>query len=157
MSAFGSGPDDAPTIISLEDVGKPATFGMIRNQKLNQTTQNNPNTAANANIAIQQTVSITAARTMGDISAAGEVDAYSFDATAGDRVYVGLQSSSSTGSNDTLIEILAQDGASVFPRDDDDGSFFWALSDVGAMAGVMDACIAYATIRHARLAHIEKT
>lgn len=137
MSAFGSGPDDAPTIISLEDVGKPATKGTISHATLNQITQNDSNAAANTNIAIQQTVPITTVRTMGDISTAGEVDTYSFDATAGDRMYVALQSSSSTAtSNDTLIEILAQDGTSVFTRDDDDGSFsFLSESSAGlAMA-----------------------
>ena len=75
---------------------------------------------------------------MGNISTAGEVDPYSFDATAGDRVYVGLQSSSSTAtSNDTLVEILAQDGTSVFTRDDDDGTFsLVSESSAGlAMAG----------------------
>ena len=94
MSALGSGPDDAPTIISLEDVGKPAAKDATSDATLNQAMQNDSNAAPNANMAIQQTIPITAARTMGDISMAGEVDEYSFDATAGDRVYVALQSSS---------------------------------------------------------------
>lgn len=63
MSAFGSGPDDAPTIISLESVGKLAAKGATSDAMLNQAMQNDSNFAANANIAIQQTVPITTART----------------------------------------------------------------------------------------------
>ena len=118
MSAFASGPDDTPTIISLEDVGKPAAKDMTNHPMLDA--QNNLNAVPNAHTAIQQTVPITAARMAGSISAAGEADMYSFDATAGDRVYVALQSSSSSAtSNDTLIEVLAQDGTSVLELDDD--------------------------------------
>ena len=90
MSAFGSGPDDAPTIISLESVGKPAPKGATSHATLDQAMQNDSNAAANANMAIQQTIHITTARTMGAISTAGEVDAHSFDATAGERVIVAL-------------------------------------------------------------------
>ncbi len=149
INAFGSGPDDAPTIISLESVGKPAAKDTTSHTMLNQAMQSDSNAAPNANMAIQQTVPITAARTMGDISTTGEVDEYSFDATAGDRVYVALQSSSSSAtSNDTLVEILAQDGTSVFPRDDDDGSFSFLSSSIAGLA-ISQAGTYQLNVRHA--------
>ena len=54
----------------------------------------------------------------------GDVDFYSFAATAGDRVYAAAMTSFSAGnSTDSQLTILASDGTTVIEFDDDNGSF----------------------------------
>ena len=54
----------------------------------------------------------------------GDVDFYSFTASAGDRVYAAAMTSFSAGnSTDSQLTILASDGTTVLEFDDDNGSF----------------------------------
>ncbi|MEQ1607243.1 MAG: Ig-like domain repeat protein, partial [Pyrinomonadaceae bacterium] len=62
----------------------------------------------------------------------GDIDFYSFTATAGDRIYAATMTSSSAGSStDSQITILSTDGTTVLEFDDDNGSFA-ALSSSNA-------------------------
>jgi len=54
----------------------------------------------------------------------GDVDFYSFTASAGDRVYAAAMTSFSAGSStDSQLTLLASDGTTVIEFDDDNGSF----------------------------------
>ncbi len=54
----------------------------------------------------------------------GDIDFYSFSATAGDRIYAATMTSFSAGnSTDSQITLLASDGTTVIEFDDDNGSF----------------------------------
>jgi hypothetical protein len=62
----------------------------------------------------------------GAISPAGDVDYYSFQAAAGSRVWIeidtgGPQNTGAT-SRDTVLDLLASDGVTVIENDDDDGT-----------------------------------
>lgn len=54
----------------------------------------------------------------------GDIDYYSFQATAGDRVYAGTMTSFSAGSStDSVLTLYASDGTTVIEADNDNGSF----------------------------------
>lgn len=58
------------------------------------------------------------------VNPSGDIDFFSFTANAGDRVYAATQTSfSSTGSYDSVLEVIGSNGISVLESDDDDGSF----------------------------------
>lgn len=60
----------------------------------------------------------------GYINPSGDVDYYSFIASAGDKVYVATQTAfSSPGSTDSVLDVLSSDGFQVLETDDNDGSF----------------------------------
>lgn len=61
----------------------------------------------------------------------GDIDFYSFTATAGDRVYVATMTSGAAGSStDSQITLLASDGTTVIEFDDDNGSFAGLSSSI---------------------------
>jgi uncharacterized repeat protein (TIGR01451 family) len=61
----------------------------------------------------------------------GDIDFYSFSATAGDKVYAATMTSFSAGSStDSQITILASDGTTVLEFDDDNGSFAGLSSSI---------------------------
>jgi uncharacterized repeat protein (TIGR01451 family) len=63
----------------------------------------------------------------------GDIDVYSFSATAGSRVYAATMTSASAGSStDSQLTLIASDGTTTIEFDDDNGSFA-ALS--ASMAG----------------------
>ena len=54
----------------------------------------------------------------------GDLDFYSFQASAGDRVYAAVMTSfSANGSSDSFLDILASDGTTILESDDNNGSF----------------------------------
>ncbi|HEX4953929.1 MAG TPA: proprotein convertase P-domain-containing protein [Thermoanaerobaculia bacterium] len=54
----------------------------------------------------------------------GDIDFYSFSATAGDRIYLAAMTSFSAGnSTDAQLTLLASDGTTVIEFDDDNGTF----------------------------------
>jgi uncharacterized repeat protein (TIGR01451 family) len=54
----------------------------------------------------------------------GDIDFYSFQATAGDRVYAALMTSGSAGnSTDSQLTVIDADGTTVLEFDDDNGTF----------------------------------
>ncbi|HWU52201.1 MAG TPA: proprotein convertase P-domain-containing protein, partial [Tahibacter sp.] len=61
----------------------------------------------------------------------GDIDFYSFQANAGDRVYAALMTAFSAGSStDSQLTLLASDGATVVEFDDDNGSFAGLSSSI---------------------------
>jgi uncharacterized repeat protein (TIGR01451 family) len=61
----------------------------------------------------------------------GDIDFYSFTATAGDRVYAATMTSFSAGnSTDSQITLLASDGTTLIEFDDDNGAFAGLSSTV---------------------------
>ncbi len=61
----------------------------------------------------------------------GDIDFYSFPATAGDRVYLATMTSFSAGnSNDSQITLMASDGTTVIEFDDDNGSLAGLSSSI---------------------------
>lgn len=56
---------------------------------------------------------------------AGEIDYYSFSASAGDKIYAGTMTSWSADgvTPDSVLDLLGTDGTSVIESDDDEGSF----------------------------------
>ncbi len=66
----------------------------------------------------------------------GDIDFYSFSATAGDRVYAAVMTSFSAGnSTDSQLTLVASDGTTTIEFDDDNGSFA-ALSSTIAGATI---------------------
>lgn len=60
----------------------------------------------------------------GNLFPNGDIDFYSFTATAGDRVYAAAMTSWSAGSStDSQLTLLASDGTTTIEFDDDNGSF----------------------------------
>lgn len=62
-------------------------------------------------------------RARGYIVPSGDADVFSFDGTAGDRVYVATMTLFSTESSDTVLELLAPDGTTVIEVDNDEGTY----------------------------------
>jgi hypothetical protein len=63
-------------------------------------------------------------RVQGNLFPNGDIDVYSFSATAGSRVYAALMTSGSAGSStDSQLTLIASDGATTIEFDDDNGSF----------------------------------
>ncbi|NJL29563.1 MAG: hypothetical protein HC897_17585 [Thermoanaerobaculia bacterium] len=61
----------------------------------------------------------------------GDVDFFSFSATAGDRIYAAIMTSISAGSStDSQLTLLASDGTTVIEFDDDNGSFAGLSSSI---------------------------
>ncbi|HSS78772.1 MAG TPA: PPC domain-containing protein, partial [Thermoanaerobaculia bacterium] len=61
----------------------------------------------------------------------GDIDFYSFQANAGDRVYAATMTSFSAGSStDSQLTLLASDGTTVIEFDDDNGSFAGLSSSI---------------------------
>ncbi len=56
---------------------------------------------------------------------AGEIDFYSFSASAGDKIYAGTMTSGSADGviPDSILDLLGTDGTSIIESDDDEGSF----------------------------------
>jgi uncharacterized repeat protein (TIGR01451 family) len=67
----------------------------------------------------------------GNIFPVGDIDFYSFTATAGDRVYSAIMTAASAGSStDSQLTLLASDGTTVIEFDDDNGSFAGLSSSI---------------------------
>jgi uncharacterized repeat protein (TIGR01451 family) len=94
-----------------------------------------------------------AARIWGNITPSGDADYYSFPANAGDRVYAAIMAASSTsGSNDSVLEIFASDGTTILEGDEDDGSF-GSLSSSIAGTTLPTAGTYYVRVRHSSAAN----
>ncbi|HEV7405236.1 MAG TPA: choice-of-anchor Q domain-containing protein, partial [Chthoniobacteraceae bacterium] len=60
----------------------------------------------------------------GNLFPNGDTDYYSFQATAGDRIYTATMTSASAGSStDSVLTLLGSDGTTVIETDNDNGSF----------------------------------
>ncbi|MBK7394430.1 MAG: PPC domain-containing protein [Chloracidobacterium sp.] len=71
------------------------------------------------------------ARVRGNLFPNGDIDFYSFSATAGDRVYAAVMTSASAGSStDSQLTLLNSDGTTVNEFDDDNGSFSSTSSSI---------------------------
>jgi len=71
----------------------------------------------------------------GNLFPNGDIDFYSFSATAGDRVYAATMTSFSAGSStDSQMTVLASDGTTVIEFDDDNGSFAGLSSSIAGAA-----------------------
>ncbi len=71
------------------------------------------------------------ARVRGNLFPNGDIDFYSFNATAGDRVYAAVMTSASAGSStDSQLTLLNSDGTTVNEFDDDNGSFAGLSSSI---------------------------
>ncbi len=67
----------------------------------------------------------------GNLFPNGDIDFYSFTATAGDRVYAATMTSFSAGSStDSQLTLLRSDGTTVIEFDDDNGSFAGLSSSI---------------------------
>ncbi len=67
----------------------------------------------------------------GNLFPNGDIDFYSFQATAGDKVYAAIMTSFSSGSStDSQITLLASDGTTVIEFDDDNGTFAGLSSSI---------------------------
>lgn len=64
----------------------------------------------------------------------GDVDTFSFSASAGDRVYVATITDLSAGSGDSMVDILASDGTTVLESDDEDGAL---TANAATVAGTL--------------------
>ena len=75
-----------------------------------------------------------AARVVANVYANSDVDVYSFEASAGDRLYAAtMTSASASGSVDSILEVVGADGATVIETDQDDGSFAATSSTVAGV------------------------
>ncbi len=65
----------------------------------------------------------TSAKVRGNVYPVGDVDFYSFNATAGDRIYAAtMTSASSSASTDSQLRLIGSDGITVIEFDEDDGA-----------------------------------
>ncbi|HYN36599.1 MAG TPA: PPC domain-containing protein, partial [Actinomycetota bacterium] len=70
-------------------------------------------------------------RVRGNINPVGDVDFYSFTATAGTRVYSAVMTSGSqSGNNDSILALIGQDGTTVIEDDDNNGVFGSSASSI---------------------------
>ncbi len=78
------------------------------------------------------------ARVTENLYPAGDVDIYSFDAQAGDRVFIATTTTASSdapgSSRDTLIRVVGPDGVTVLEVDDDDGVLSSTSSSIAGLA-----------------------
>ncbi|HLP52499.1 MAG TPA: gliding motility-associated C-terminal domain-containing protein [Chitinophagales bacterium] len=78
----------------------------------------------------------------------GDVDYYSFSATAGDKVYAATQTAFSANANtDSHLELFASDGTTSIELDDNDGSFGASASTI-AGATIPATGTYYLRVRH---------
>ncbi len=67
----------------------------------------------------------------GNIYPSGDVDFFSFQANAGDRVYAATMTSGSSAVNfDTILDLIGSNGATVLETDDNDGSLGASSSSI---------------------------
>lgn len=118
-------PTDETSVIPAPDFGPLGKF-RPRGEKLlapqvasELTERESNNTSATANA-----LSVTQARVSGMLYPNGDIDFYSFNANAGDRIFAAVMTSGSAGSStDSQITLLASDGTTTIEFDDDNGSF----------------------------------
>ena len=85
----------------------------------------------NGTFATATPITGTSARVHGNLWPAGDIDYYSFEALAGDRVYSAIMTSNSAGgSTDSQLTLLASDGTTVIEFDDDNGTFAGLSSSI---------------------------
>jgi subtilisin-like proprotein convertase family protein len=85
---------------------------------------------------------------LGKVYPNADVDYYAFTTNAGDRVYAAVQTSfSASGSNDSVLDLLASDGVTIIESDNDDGSF-GGLSSSIAGARLPASGTYYLRVRH---------
>jgi MYXO-CTERM domain-containing protein len=83
-----------------------------------------PETEPNAAVAQATPLGVFPVVAEGSIFPAGDVDYYSFTATAGDRIYAATMTAfSASGTLDTTLDLLASDGVTVIESDADDGQY----------------------------------
>lgn len=92
----------------------------------------------------------------GNVYPAADVDFYSFQALAGDRLYAAVQTSfdaSANNAGDSVLEVVASDGTTVLEADNNDGSF---NGDASSIAGftIPSTGLYYLKVRHASLARV---
>ncbi len=69
-------------------------------------------------------------RIRGDIFPNADVDFYSFNANAGDRVFAATMTSAGQGGTNSTLDLIAPDGTTVIESDLDDGSFSATSSSI---------------------------
>lgn len=110
--------------------------------------ENEPNGSFSTAVPLGSTKRIAS----GNIVPNGDLDFYSYGASPGDRIYSAVgdfSNGSSPFTSDSVLDLLASDGATVLETDDDDGSF-----------GVLSSSIAGTTIANAGTSYLrvkEKT
>jgi hypothetical protein len=89
-----------------------------------QAEQEPNDTAASATLILEQSpTSARFAGIYGSITVPGDVDWFRFDAPAGSRLWLSVDTGvAATGSRDTVVSIFAPDGVSLIESDDDDGT-----------------------------------
>ena len=87
-------------------------------------------------------------RIKGNIFPNADVDFYSFSASAGDRVYAAVMTSfSASASVDSVLDVIAPDGATVLETDLDDGSFGPTSSGIAGTT-ILATGTHYIRVRH---------
>ncbi len=122
-----SGKPDAPGLAAAVKSIDPSTY-LLRKQGRNslagtQQTRWPQEAEPNDTFAAANALAGTSGLIQGDIFGNGDVDFYSITAAAGDRIYAAVYTSdSSSGSVDSVLQLLASDGTTVIEQDLDDGS-----------------------------------
>jgi len=108
----------------------------------------------NGTTATATPITANPAKIRGYIYTNGDEDFYSFTATAGDRVYVAVQTSISSSSNtDSYLELYATDGTTIIEADDNDGVLGGNSSSI-AGATVPSTGTYYIRVRNASNLHL---
>lgn len=90
-----------------------------------------PVTSVNNTAATATPFAVAEARINGNLFPNGDIDYYSFTATAGDRIYAATMTSFSAGnSTDSQITLVASDGTTTIEFDDDNGTFAQLSSSI---------------------------
>lgn len=75
-------------------------------------------------------ISATSGRIRANIFPAADLDWYSFQGNAGERIYAATMTAFSPGSTDSVLTLFASDGTTVIETDNDDGSFAGTSSSI---------------------------
>lgn len=91
---------------------------------------------------------VAPARIQGNILPNGDVDVYSFTASAGDRVFAATMTSwSASASTDSVLDLLDTDGTTVLETDNDDGTLGATSSSIAGAVIPADGTY-YLRVRH---------
>ncbi len=110
--------------------GKPVTANALSASELMVFMEEDINSSNNT-AATATPLGSTSVKVRGNIYPNADVDFYSFNAVAGDRVYAAtMTSGSSSGSTDSQLRLIGSDGTTVIEFDEDDGTLGGLASSI---------------------------
>lgn len=117
-------PDESPFDFSIEGIGFTPVTATV--QTVTEV-EGNGTTATAMALPLPSNAGV---KVRAKIYPAGDLDFYSFTATAGDRIYAATMTSGSPSQQNSQLTLLASDGTTVVEFDEDNGSFAGTSSSI---------------------------